>query len=232
MNSGELDLSEAADAQRGLRPLLATLALGAAGWLGAVLSVHSGASDPAAFLAWVALMAPVAGAFAVQAHLAPLPWGAAAPSSWVLGLVWCAASSQRIVPTPLWGAAAWMGLFALGAAGAQLWTQLTAQRDARAAYVATLAALALSCAAWAPGLAGAPWSPELTELLLDLSPLTLVAECAGLDWMRTPLVYDAAQTDRLERAAWRGELAGPLCLLVGYVSWALARRVRCCAPPA
>lgn len=226
MNSGELGASDERGAHSSLRPLLATLALSALGGLGALPSLSSGAGDPAAFLAWVALLAPAAGAFAVHLQLSPLPWGAAAPSSWVLGLVWCAAASPRIVPTPLWGAAAWMGLFALGAAGAQLW----ARRDLKPTYVAALASLALASAAWAPGRAGAPWSPDVTALWLDLSPLTLVAECAGLDWMRTPLVYDAAQTDRLERVAWRGELAGPLCLLVGYASWALARRVRSSEP--
>ncbi len=222
-----IDAPEQRDAPAGLFPLLVTLGLGAAGCLGALPLTRSGAPEPLAFLAWAALFAPVAGALAVHARLTPLPWGFAAPSSWVVGLVWCAASSPRLVPTPLWAAAAWMGLFALGAAGAQLW----ARRDSSATYVAVLASLALSVAAWAPGVVGAPWSSEVTALLLDLSPLSLVTECAGVDWMRTPLVYETAQTDRFERAAWRGELAGPVCLLVGYASWALARRVRRREPP-
>lgn len=203
------------------RELVWTLALAALGWIGAAPLGARGSGDPLLVLVWAALAAPVAGAIAARASLGPWPWGLAAPSAWVLALVWTGASSPRDVPTPLWAAGAWMGLFALGAAA----SELLGKRDVRAPYVAALISLALNCAAWAPGKLGAPWSAETTALLIDLSPVALVAECAGLDWMRVEWLYEAAQTDRFERAAWRGELAGPTCLLVGYAAWAFARFV-------
>jgi hypothetical protein len=60
--------------------------------------------------------------------------------------------------------------------------------------------------------------PALAARLLDLSPVTLLAECSGLDWMRHPAVYapaGAADIDPATRVAFSGALAGPIAFVVG-----------------
>ena len=88
---------------------------------------------------------------------------------------------------------------------------------AGAAGVLLLVTLLLSLAPARAGLAHDPWPPAVASRLLDLSPTVLVMECAGSDWMRHPLVYEPVGSDRFERRAWRGTLAGPTLLLVGYL---------------
>jgi len=200
------------------RALLATLALALLGFVGALPLDPPGpyaGADPLFALAWAAVIAPVAGAAAVWLRVPPWPYGLAAPAAWVGAVLWGAVHSPRLVPTPLWAAAAWIGLFALGGAAAEL----ARSRPARAVYALALATCALNLAPFAPGLIGAPWPPAVSSRLLDFAPLTLVIESAGLDWQRHEFVYRAAQTDRFERAAFSGALAGPLCLLLGYVAW-------------
>lgn len=200
------------------RALLATLALALLGLVGALPLDPPGpyaGADPLFALAWAAVLAPVAGALAVQLRVPPWPYGIAVPAAWVGAVLWGALHSPRLVPTPLWAAAAWMGLFALGGAVAEL----ARPRPLRAVYAIALAACALNLAPFGPGLAGVPWPPEVAARLLDFAPLTLVIESAGIDWQRHEFVYRAAQTDRFERAAFSGALAGPLCLLLGYAAW-------------
>lgn len=173
-------------------------------------------ADPLFAVTWAALLAPIAGAAAAGLRLPPWPYGLAAPASWAFALVWASAASQRLVPTPLWSAAAWMGLFALGAACVAPF-----ERDrARAVFAVALASAAANVAVFAPGWLGSRWPPNVASVLLDLAPVTFVAECAGVDWMRQAGVYEIVQTDRFERAAWSGQLAGPVCLVVGYAAWA------------
>ncbi|MBM3978539.1 MAG: hypothetical protein FJ299_16320 [Planctomycetes bacterium] len=92
----------------------------------------------------------------------------------------------------------------------------------------SLGVLGLGLALWpvAPGISGLPWPPSLASLALDCSPVTLVVEASGIDWMRTAGLYDAAGTDRLERAAWAGELAGPGALVLGCAALGVAALVR------
>jgi len=73
-----------------------------------------------------------------------------------------------------------------------------------------------------PGRAGLTRSspagrdPALAAALLDLSPLTLAAEAAGIDWMRHPAVYGPAGTDWFsDRRSPYGPLAGVAALVVG-----------------
>jgi hypothetical protein len=230
------DLSAAAEKapessaeRQSLRNLAWTLALAAVGALGALPldppGPRSGA-DPLFALVWAASAAPIAGACAGRLRLTPWTFGLAAPAAWTLALVWASTDSPRLAPTPLWAAAAWMGLFAFGAAAGRA----SAERSSQAPWLVALAATALNAAAWAPGALGSPWAPHIASTLLDLAPVTLVVECAGLDWMRHDFLYRAVQTDRFERAAWSGALAGPSCLLLGYSTWTavevLARRRR------
>lgn len=68
-----------------------------------------------------------------------------------------------------------------------------------------------------------PWSPEVAARLLDLSPMTLLMESAGVDWMRHPAIYEAAGTDRIGpglRSVFRGPVAGSATLLVGCATLA------------
>ena len=58
----------------------------------------------------------------------------------------------------------------------------------------------------------------MRALLLDLAPATLLVECAGVDWLRHPVIYAStasADIDPSLRSAWRASLAGPVFFLVG-----------------
>ncbi len=219
--------TKTATERQALRSLTWTLVLASLGALGAGALDPPGpraGADPLFAMVWAGIAAPLAGALAGRLRLTPWTYGLAAPAAWTLALVWASTDSPRIAPTPLWAAAAWMGLFALGGALGRF----RAERTSQAPYYVALGATALNAAAWAPGALGSPWPPELASALLDLAPVTLVVECAGLDWMRHGFLYDTLQTDRFERAAWSGVQAGPTCLLLGYSAWAavevLARR--------
>jgi hypothetical protein len=188
--------------------LLAALAL--VGALGAW--PRAGAADPIAALFWLAVLAPAAGVLSAGRGLALLPAG------WLVPALWCAplwpASSARPLPSPWWSALAWTGLFAAGSA----WGTLV-RRRAGDAWAAAGAALALAgllallpCRA---ALGGRPWPSATARALLDASPSALIIECAGVDWMRHAAVYDPVGTDRFERRAWRGALAGPTALVLG-----------------
>jgi hypothetical protein len=187
---------------------LAALAL--AGALGAW--PLAGSADPVAALFWIAVLAPAAGALAAAAGLALVPLG------WLVPLLWCApvwfATGARPFPTLGWSALAWSGLFAAGSA----WGTLNRKRGG-SAWTAAGAALALTGAlALLPAraaLGARPWPASVAPTLLDLSPSALVVECAGVDWMRHAAVYDPVGTDRFERRAWRGALAGPAALVLG-----------------
>src|SRR6185295_5414128 len=72
-------------------------------------------------------------------------------------------------------------------------------------------------------------APAVNARLLDLSPATLVVECAGVDWMRHPAVYDAASTsdiDPILRSPYDGRLAGGLVFVVGCALALCLQRVR------
>jgi hypothetical protein len=73
-----------------------------------------------------------------------------------------------------------------------------------------------------------PLPPALAARLLDLAPATLLSECAGLDWMRHPAIYEPAGTIDIDpslRVAWRGILAGPIVFLVGCAAAFAADRI-------
>jgi len=165
------------------------------------------------------------GSFGGAARLVLL--SALAPCAWWLALAMTEASRGEL-PSAGYAVCA---LYGLHAAGVALGRVLGADRAPRAAALALVACCAL---ALAPSRAGqgepelARRAPRLASLLLDLSPVTLVLECAGLDWMRHPATYHPAGTDWYSdrRAPWRAPLAGSGALVLGCLAAALSVRAR------
>jgi hypothetical protein len=76
---------------------------------------------------------------------------------------------------------------------------------------------------------GPGWDPALVAWTLDLSPVTLVIEAAGHDWLRDPAIYDAAGGDAIgpDLRTPLGWLAAGVPALVGCAALGAARaRVR------
>lgn len=172
-------------------------------------------------LAWAALAAPSAGHLSGAVRCSALRQFAPL----VIGLVVLFAfAALRGAPASLWSALALAGLYALGVAtgratqnawcGAGLW-------------LAVCGALAGSAIGF--GQLARPWQPELAACLLDISPLSLVLESAGVDWMRHPALYDPAGTLDIGpelRQAWRGMVAGPALFVVGCFALAASSACR------
>ncbi len=206
---------------RALALALGLAALAAPGLLPVDPPGATSGADPLALLAWLAVLAPTCGCAAVAMDLRAWPFAAAIPGAWMIALVIVSASAGRDVASPLWGMLAIAGLFAAGAGAAHL---------ARKQAWSTCGALLLVGAGLAmlpalPGRSGAPWPVSVARVALDLSPITLVAECSGVDWMRSAAVYGPVGSDRFERTAYSGALAGPLCLVLGCALWMVAARV-------
>jgi hypothetical protein len=208
---------------RGQLLMLGACAL--AGALGA-LGGASGAADPVALLGWLALLAPPAGALCGGARIALFPFAFVVPAAWTCMLTLSVAGVARGPATPLWAACALAGLFALGwALGAR------SAAPARAAGALFLAGLLLAGASIGGGLlAGgaelARQHPRAAARLLDLSPLVLVFDCAGFDWVHAqPEVYAASGVEWFQRRPYPGNLAGPTVLVVGCaLAWLASRR--------
>lgn len=205
------------------RHLVLPFALAAVGCLGALPGAGSSA-DPVAFLAWLALWSAPAGLLwgARRTATGPLAW--LPPGAWMGMLAIADGLSPRDLPSPAWAALAWTGLYAAGLGIGRI-----APR-ARFSGVGALFLLAgLFCALpIVPGILGDPLPPPVSARLLDLSPLSLLAECAGLDWMRHRAVYDAAGTANIDpslRIAFRGTLAGPIAFVVGCALAALGEGI-------
>ncbi len=198
-------------------------ALFVAGSLGA-WPIGPAGPDPVAALAWLAILAPAAGLLAAARGLALFPWGWLVPALWVLPLAWAAARSPRPIPALAWAALCWTGLWAAGA-GLGVVARARGWNPWSAAGLLLLASGALALAPARGAIASTPWPVPAARTLLDLAPTSLVIESAGIDWMRHPAVYDPVQSDRFERRAWRGALAGPVLLLVGCLLAVLARRL-------
>lgn len=201
------------------------------GGLGA-LPLGTGGGTPAAILAWLALWAPAAGAGIGRLGTGLLPFALAVPASWSL----LVARTGVALPTPLWGLVAVAGLFALGHALGRTLAPPSAGALGPAAVrtggVVLLAALVATGASIGFGVAAAPEGPppRWATAALDLSPVGLVAECAGIDWSRAqPAVYGRSGVEWVPRRPWRGILAAPTVLVVGCtLSWLAAafRRTR------
>jgi hypothetical protein len=204
---------------------LAVLAASAAaGALGA-LPGASGALDPVAVLGWMALFAPAAGALCGARGIALVPLGVLVPVLWTLFLAALQAGGARGFSALVWGACALAGLFALGLA-------LGARTRSALLTAGALLLSGLLLASAAPGfglLAGgselARSHPRLAARLLDGSPVVLVFECAGWDWVHAqPEVYARGGAEWIQRRPYPGNLAGPAVLVVGCALAILARR--------
>ena len=184
-----------------LTSLVVVLALVLAGLAG-------GFGAPVAILAWLALTATGCGAWMGR-------W-ARKPAAWVPPLVWAAALFfTRGVPDPL---SASLTIAALYAAGMGLGAWLSPEHAAGAAL---LLVGGLSLAPTFGGRLERPWPPEVTSVLLDISPVAWASESGGIDWMRHPAVYDAAGTADIGpnlRTGRRSWLAAVVVLVLGCLS--------------
>ncbi|MCY2960493.1 MAG: hypothetical protein NTY35_10045 [Planctomycetota bacterium] len=205
------------------RHLVVALALAALALPGA-LPGSRGEPDPVAFLVWIALVAAPVGALAGGSRLPAWPHGAAIPGAWMLVLVAVDALGARDLDTPLGAALAASGLFALGFALGR-WLP-RARTFAVSAVLAGLSA-SLIFAPVAGAVLGAPWPGGATARLLDASPATLLAECAGVDWLRHPAIYDAAGSadiDPRTRSPYSPVLAAGIVLVLGCMLALFAER--------
>ncbi len=197
-----------------LRQLGLALAVAAVALPGA-LPGSRGEPDAVAFLVWLALVAPAAGAVAGAIRLAIWPHAAVVPGAWMLMFVAVDALGARDLATPIWAALAVMGLFAAGFAVGRL-VPISLRWRAPAAVLAVTVAAVLAPVAGA--VLRAPWPAEASARLLDLSPATLLAESAGVDWLRHPAVYDAAgavDIDPRSRSPYAPALAGGIAFVLG-----------------
>jgi hypothetical protein len=205
-----------------LRDLCGALVLAAIGALGALPGARG--PDPVALLVWLSMWSVPAGVLAGESALPLWPAAPVVPALWmgILGLV--AAGSTRILPSPAWSALAWSGLFAGGFALGRLFPS----RASRIAAACLLGAGVLDALSISGAWLASPLPPAVSARLLDLAPSTLLAECAGLDWMRHPAIYEPAgalDIDPSLRVAWRGFLAGPIVFLVGCGAALAADRI-------
>ncbi len=206
-----------------LLALAVCIALGALGCVGL-----AGPPDPVTELAWLALLAPAAGAGLGARGLALFPFGLVVPGSWSFFLVLADAASERDLATPAWSAAAVGGLFALGLALGRL---VRSGPVALAGLVlfagCVLVGLPLGFGLGEPEAVLARQHPGLAALFLDLSPLVLVFDCGGYDWLHAnDAVYARSGVEWIQRRPWPGHLAGPVLLLAGVLIWAAVERWR------
>lgn len=190
----------------------------AAAWLGllAVLGLAPGASGrpaPLATLVWLAVLAIPSGAYCAMQARALTSAGLALA---VMALVLAAAQWLGRSPLPNY----WAGLGAcavLVGLGLALGSLLGGRTQTSLALATTLVG-ALLVLPSASSIQREPWPRALRAVVLDLSPATVAAEWAGVDWMRHPAVYDSSGTvdfDPGTRTAYRASLAGALVFVVG-----------------
>ena len=215
-----MDASERSERDsKALRELSLALALAAVALVGALPLPHGAGdaeSEPLFLLAWLGLIAAPTGAACAAFGLRAWPYGAAVVGAWSALATAVAGTSERVVATPLWGVLCAGGLFLAG-----LGAGLCLRRAWGAVVGLALGGLLLALLPIAPGISGLAWPSGFAALALGLSPVTLVVEASGIDWLHTSGIYDPAGADRLERAPWSGELAGPVCLVLGCALWGL-----------
>lgn len=185
------------------------------------------AARPEGALVWglvCALCAPLA--------LAPAQPGATSPWRAPLCGLALAAAAFAVVEFRHGGVPRLAPVLALLGGAAFAASALAGAAPHAAARAAPLVAAALVVASHVPDLFGldpgafARLDPRLGALVLDLQPAALVAEAAGLDWMRHGRVYEAAGTDWFSdlRRPHDGTLAALVALVVGCLALVVARR--------
>jgi hypothetical protein len=205
------------------RDLVVPLAAAAVGALGALPGSRSG-GDPVALLAWLALWCAPAGFLCGAGGVALGPLALLPPAAWMGLAAVVDGLSPRDLPSPAWGALAWTGLFAVGFGLGRL----APRRPFPGVAALFLAAALLAALPILGGNLAAPLPPAVSARLIDLSPATLLEECAGVDWMRHPALYDpagSADIDPSLRVPFRGPLAGPLAFVVGCLITAVGEGI-------
>jgi len=193
------------------RQLGLALCFGALGALGAIPGARG--PDPLAELCWIALVALPCGVACGALLLRPWPFAASVPALWMTALALAGVSSERTLASPLWAAPCWTGIFAAGW-GLGRWSRAGVRSVAAALCLSILLAVLPSAGAFL----GRPWPPKIAARLLDLSPVSVCMEAAGVDWLRHPAVYEPAGALDIDpglRQPFRGRLAGPALLLLG-----------------
>ena len=177
-------------------------------------------------LVWMALIAAPVGWLAAGLGLRLWPVGWAIPCSWAIPVVMADAGTVVPLPSAPWAAMAWCGLFATGFGAATIWPGRAWAGAAGLFALAALASGVLTLGGLGRGGSVGVWGPATGARLLDLSPVVLLGESAGLDWMRHPSVYRTGGTAHMGpemRSAWQGSLAGPGALVFGCIVLALGR---------
>jgi hypothetical protein len=186
-----------------------------------LLPLAAGERDPHVLASWLALVAPALGVLAGARSrggtlLLPLLF-------WIVALAFAnARAGAGGLPRADLAGLALAGLFGLGAIAG-------AARRPPAWRASALALIATGLFALLPTGGGAlaePWPPALAARLLDLSPVGVVLECGGVDWMRDPSIYEAAGTTSIPpdlRGAWEGARAAPLLAAIVLAGFVLVR---------
>jgi len=177
------------------RQLLLALAFGALGALGTLAGAHG--PDPLAALAWIAILALPCGLACGALALRPWPFAASVPALWMMELALAGAFSERTLGTPLFAALGWTGIFAAGWGIGRGFGV-----GARSVAVGACFSILLAVLPSAGAFLDRPWPPSVAARLLDVSPVAICMECAGV-------------IDPGLRQPFRGKLAGPALLLLG-----------------
>ncbi|MBJ02925.1 MAG: hypothetical protein CMK00_08665 [Planctomycetes bacterium] len=205
------------------RDLVAVLVLAG---LGAPPLVMGGTGS-LGLLVWLALVAMPVGVMAGGLGLRLWPAGWAVPGLWMILLALVESRAGNPLPTAPWAVMAWFGLFAVGFSLGHLRPEAVWTRAACSLASCALASGLLTLWGWGAGHSAGVWPAQIGASLLDISPVALVTECAGLDWMRHPAVYQNGGTAHMGpelRTAWQGSLAGPGVFLFGCLALGLSGR--------
>ena len=212
MSSRDTSALDATPAREALaRQLLLALAFGALGALGTLAGAHG--PDPLAALAWIAILALPCGLGCGALALRPWPFAASVPALWMMELALAGAFSERTLGTPLFAALGWTGIFAAGWGIGRGFGV-----GARSVAVGACFSILLAVLPSAGAFLDRPWPPSVAARLLDVSPVAICMECAGVDWLRHPAIYEPAGALDIDpglRQPFRGKLAGPALLLLG-----------------
>ena len=209
------------------RALALPIGLGVVGLLGLAPGV-AGAFDPVTLLAWLVLVAPACGVLAGASGVRLWPAGLIPPALWAALLVQAELASERHLPTPSYGMAVPAGLFFAGLAlGARLPARPVALAGGVLFFMLLASGLGVRGTIGAADAAFARSHPRVATALLELSPLVLAFECAGVDYAHMqPDVYARSTIEWFPRRPYDGALAGPVVLLVGSVLACLTARAR------
>ena len=196
-----------------MRDLLITIGIALLGLIGLLPRMFASEwrNAPLDLLAWFALSAPATGCIGGRIGLRFWPLGFVPPGLWMAFYSLIAANEVYGSPTPVYAALVWTGLFAFGWAFGIHFAKFGWGGPGLLLILTAFLTQSLEL------IPSDSHSQEFIAFAIDLSPLTWVMECAGLDWMRNEMIYDyAGSLGPDARTPFRGMLAGPLTFLVGW----------------